>query len=165
MMAAGTLRMTGYSGRALRTKRGTERRAGRILVIDDEPRIGEAIALVLDEHVVVSVTRAEDALDRLALGEGYDVILCDIRMPGVSGIDFYDRLVAIDAERAACVAFITSDVRRPEVKAFLDRVPNGLVEKPFDPDTLRAFVDRMMTVDRQGAPRRVNREGALRDCS
>jgi CheY-like chemotaxis protein len=147
--------MKSHTGGPSRAHGGTGSGAGRILVIDDEPRICDAIELVLDEHAVTSLTCAEDALAHLAKGEQYDVILCDIRMPGLSGMDFYERLRVMDKARAANVAakvvFITGDVSRPDVRAFLARVPNGLIQKPFDPAALRAFVARMMSSDRPPA--------------
>jgi len=62
----------------------------RILVIDDELLIGRVIRTTLAKsHVVVSVDRASEAIARLAQGEAFDVILCDLVMPDISGPEFH----------------------------------------------------------------------------
>jgi CheY-like chemotaxis protein len=65
----------------------------RVLVVDDEPAIGRALARLLerDLHHVVVVGRGEDAL-HLLLSERFDVILCDVTMPEMTGIELYERL-------------------------------------------------------------------------
>ena len=66
----------------------------RILVVDDEDMIGMILRRVLKAHDVSVMTNATDALSLIAGGKRYDAILCDVMMPGMTGIDFYGALLA-----------------------------------------------------------------------
>jgi CheY-like chemotaxis protein len=122
---------------------GTQQRPGHVLVVDDEPQVARAIALVLSsDHEVTLADDAADALERIARGERYDVILCDVLMPTISGADLYWRIREIAPHEAARIVFITGGAYIPEVRRFLDMVPNVCLEKPCDPNALRSFVGR-----------------------
>lgn len=122
---------------------GIRPRPACVLVIDDEPFLGDAVRRALGEqHLVVCVTEAAEALARLQRGERYDVVLCDLMMPAMDGIEFHRRLAAELPEEAARVAFITGGAVTARVEAFFRRVPNLLLEKPLDLDGLRALVER-----------------------
>ncbi|MEO8554450.1 MAG: PAS domain S-box protein, partial [Kofleriaceae bacterium] len=76
----------------------------RILVIDDEVQVGRAVvALLSPEHDVLAVTRASDALERLASDDGFDVILCDLMMPEMNGMELYAHLPARYRDRLVFV--------------------------------------------------------------
>ncbi len=112
-------------------------------MIDDEPYLGAAVRRALaQEHLVVAVKDAAEALDRLQRGERYDVTLCDLMMPGMDGIEFHRRLSLVLPEEAARVVFITGGAMTARVEAFFRRVPNLLLEKPLDLDGLRALIER-----------------------
>jgi CheY-like chemotaxis protein len=67
----------------------------RVLVIDDEPLVGQMIERLLAGHDTTAVTSGEAALSLLAADDGFDVILCDFMMPGLSGT----RLAGVITER------------------------------------------------------------------
>ncbi len=118
------------------------RRRGRILVIDDEPMLGTMIGTILStEHEVVTTTRGREALDRVSSGERFDVVLCDLMMPDVTGMDLHDELARGTPDQAACVIFMTGGAFTVRAREFLDRVPNLRIEKPFDLMQLRALVN------------------------
>jgi DNA-binding NtrC family response regulator len=124
------------------TRQRTARR-GRVLVVDDDGLVAHAIALVLrDENDVSVSTDAADALERLSSDEPFDVILCDLMMPGLSGEQLYDAVVAVRPEIAARFVFITGGGATHSARAFLRRVPNEQVEKPPEAIELRAVVRR-----------------------
>jgi CheY-like chemotaxis protein len=131
------------------TRSGTRvRRPGRILVVDDEPSLGEALnRLLSDENEVVVVHDATSALARLAGGERYDVVLCDLMMPVMDGIELHRRLSLTCPEEAKRMVFMTGGAMTARVEAFFRRVPNLLLDKPIDLDGLRALIER-----RVGAP-------------
>src|SRR5690606_37602678 len=79
----------------------------RVLVVDDEPMVGQLVRKVLSGHEVIAETSARSALARLRTDAGFDVILCDLMMPDVSGIEFYDQLGAIQAELRGRVVFLS----------------------------------------------------------
>jgi CheY-like chemotaxis protein len=120
-------------------------RRGHILIIDDEVIVARAVARILTaQHDVVIAPGAVAALDRIRAGERYDLILCDLMMPDVTGMDFYVQLRALVPELAEEIVFVTGGAFTPKARAFLDGVPNARLEKPFDVQNLRALIrDRL----------------------
>jgi DNA-binding NtrC family response regulator len=109
----------------------------RVLVIDDERPIVDAVRMVLDEFDVVGVTSVADARAFIDRGERFDVVLCDLSMPGVSGMAFF---ASLDPEHKARVVFLTGGAFTPASRDFLASVPNRCVEKPFPVESLRQIV-------------------------
>jgi PAS domain S-box-containing protein len=105
---------------------------GRMLFIDDERDTCDVMqeALTLS-HDVMATTSARQALERLAAGERFDVILCDIRMPEMTGIDFYAQLAADNPEQARRVVFMSGGITRRHGDLPL-ALPRPLLEKPFE---------------------------------
>jgi CheY-like chemotaxis protein len=95
--------------------------------------------LAIDHDVSASVG-AQDALDWICAGRRFDVILCDLMMPGMSGMDFFAELTRIAPDQAERVIFLTGGAFTPRTRAFLDGVENPRIEKPFEPASLRALV-------------------------
>jgi two-component system NtrC family sensor kinase len=125
-----------------RPSRGSNRPAHRkrVLVIDDEVEVGRSIERILGrDHDVVSVSGGEAALILFA-DRPWDVVLCDLMMPDMTGVEVYRRAVAENPELAHRFVFLTGGTFDDVVRAFLLGVPNGLVEKPFDTRELRALV-------------------------
>ena len=118
---------------------------GQILVVDDEPRLGRSIErLLAPHHQVVAVTSARDALARIAAGEHFDVILCDLMMPEMTGMDLHEELSRTAPRLAAGMVFMTGGAFTPRAREFLARVPNRRLEKPFRPETLEALVAELL---------------------
>jgi CheY-like chemotaxis protein len=112
----------------------------RILVIDDEVQVGRAVvALLSPEHDVFAVTRARAALEQLAMDDAFDVILCDLMMPEMNGMELYDRLPAHYRER---LVFVTGGAFTPQARTFL--VGREYLEKPFSEDQLRSTIGRIV---------------------
>jgi signal transduction histidine kinase len=120
-------------------------RRGRILVVDDEPMLGAAVRRMLSaEHEVLAVTSARDAIGRVSKGERFDIILCDLMMPEVTGMDLHAELLRLVPEQAEKVVFMTGGAFTSRAREFLDQVRNPRVEKPFDVGGLRALVHGML---------------------
>ena len=118
-------------------------RRGRVLVVDDQPFVANAIAIFIsDEQEVTVENSAEAALERLRAGESFDVILCDLMMPGVSGMDFHDELVSRRDPHHERVVFITGGAYSARARSFLAAASNECVDKPPDPFALRALIRR-----------------------
>jgi CheY-like chemotaxis protein len=116
----------------------------RVLVIDDDELVGEAIARALSEdNDVIVMTSARDALASIEVGERYDVILCDLMMPVVSGVDLYADLVRNAPKLAGKIVFMTGGAFTPRARAFLKSVVNPCLEKPLDVSKLRGIVARV----------------------
>ncbi|HEU0031382.1 MAG TPA: ATP-binding protein [Kofleriaceae bacterium] len=124
---------------AVRTRRAT------VLVVDDEAIVGITLTRLLREHEITYVARAREALDLIAAGKRYDVIVSDLMMPEMSGMDFYDELRRDHPELVDRVVFVTGGAFTSAAHAFLDSIPNVRLEKPFDAktirETLKQFVD------------------------
>lgn len=119
----------------------TAARRARILVIDDDPGIGDAVRESLAaEHDVVAVANALAGLQLLDGREHFDLILCDLMMPAMTGMDLHDELSRRESSHAARMGFLTGGAFTARAQAFLDEVPNPRLEKPFDPQGLRRFV-------------------------
>ena len=119
---------------------------GRVLVLDDEPMVGLALRRGLSLHEVSSETAAEAALARFRAGERFDVILCDLMMPQMTGQDFFEALSAIAPEQAAKVIFITGGAFTSTARAFMEQVPNLKISKPFDIRKLRAIIEAHLSL-------------------
>jgi CheY-like chemotaxis protein len=91
------------------------------------------------EHTVVVEADARAALARLAK-EDFDVIFCDLMMPGMSGVEFYETLARSNATAARRVVFMTGGAFTARSKTFLESVANVSIAKPFDVVTLKAVI-------------------------
>ncbi len=122
---------------------------GRVLVIDDEPMVGHSTQRILGrEHDVQVLTGARSALSRIGEGERYDVILCDLMMPELTGMDLHSELARVAPDQAERLVFMTGGAFTPGAREFLERVPNPRVEKPFVIAQLRALVRERVAVAR-----------------
>jgi two-component system cell cycle sensor histidine kinase/response regulator CckA len=120
--------------------KGAPRRA-RVLVVDDEAAVGSVVRRLLGrEHDVVAVTSGRAALAMLTHGERFDVIACDMMMPDLCGMDFYEELVTQFPASAERVFFMTGGVFTPRAQAFLERTGLTRLNKPFDSESLRGTV-------------------------
>ena len=96
--------------------------------------------LLAAEHDVVVATIGSEVVQRLARGERFDIILCDLMMPGMTGMDLHEELERLEPAQATRMIFLTGGAFTPRARAFLAGVPNARLEKPFDPQGLRRFV-------------------------
>jgi len=116
----------------------------RVLVIDDEPLVGTSIRRVLaGEHDVTAVTQGADALRRIASGERYDALLCDLMMPEMTGMDLHAELTRAVPEQAERMGFLTGGTFTKRASNFVERMGERTLAKPFSTEALRAFVRRL----------------------
>ncbi|QRN95212.1 response regulator [Archangium violaceum] len=114
----------------------------RILVVDDEPMIGMAIRRTFQrDHEVVTLTSAREACERLTGGECFDLILCDVMMPEMSGVELHQELSRHSPELAERMVFMTGGAFTPKARTFLSQVKNRRIDKPFSSQDLRSLVD------------------------
>ena len=117
----------------------------RALVVEDEPALGAAVAEALVD-VGFAVDRAsdgEEGLTRLAEGT-YDLIVCDLKMPRIDGMQFYRAMAAATPALARRVIFVTGAVAGTEAERFLEETGCRWLAKPFRlGDLLRAARDAL----------------------
>lgn len=115
----------------------------RVLVVDDDPGVGRALRLMLeDEHEVKSLVRPREALQELLSDSSYDLIFCDLMMPELSGMDIYQVLRFNRPGYESRIVFMTGGAFTPSARRFLEQVPNQRIEKPFNLRSLRRLVQR-----------------------
>ncbi len=115
-------------------------RRARVLVIDDEPMFGRSLALAMgDEMEIVAAVGGRDGLARLDADDTYDAILCDLMMPGTTGMDVHERLASRPSLQKRMI-FMTGGTYTDRARRFLAGVTNPRLEKPFDVAELRDVV-------------------------
>jgi len=120
-------------------------RRGNVLVIDDEETLAQAIRRFLGvEHNVTAVYRARDALDLLEHGTRYDVILCDLMMPQITGMELHGEVIRLDPAQASRIVFLTGGAFTPSARDFLVSTTNRRIEKPFDLKEVRRLVNDLV---------------------
>jgi DNA-binding NtrC family response regulator len=116
-------------------------RRGRILVIDDEPALGPSLAIALsDEHDVVAATSGREALELLRRDARFDLVLCDLMMPDVTGMEVFETLRAELPVVAEKVVFVTGGSFTRRSSEFLEQIASRSLEKPFDLQRVRELV-------------------------
>jgi PAS domain S-box-containing protein len=102
----------------------------RLLVIDDEPLVGRSLARLLRDFEIVVEVRAKSALERLRGGEPFDAILCDLMMPEMSGMQFYESVCREMPELGHKILFMSGGAFGREGEAFVQRMEDRVFEKP-----------------------------------
>jgi PAS domain S-box-containing protein len=121
---------------------GAPARRGRVLIIDDEPRMAQSMRLLLEpSHDVVTTTRGSEALEWVSAGQRFDVVVCDLQMPGTTGMDIHAWLTLREPALAERLVFISGGACTAAAREFLRTVRNQVLEKPVRPDVLLATID------------------------
>jgi signal transduction histidine kinase len=117
-------------------------RRGRVLIVDDEPMVGRAVQRAIGgDHDTVYVPRGREALALIEAGQRFDVIVCDLMMPEMTGMDFHAELARVAPAQAAAIVFLTGGAFTPNSQQFLDAIENERIEKPFQASYLRAVIN------------------------
>jgi PAS domain S-box-containing protein len=117
----------------------------RVLIIDDEPMILGALRRSLaPEYHVVCVTDAREALSLVGTGHWFDVVLCDLMMPEMTGMDLYAAMKELAPDQSERIVFVTGGAFTPSAREFLERVPNARIEKPVDLPNLRTLIRNLL---------------------
>ncbi|RME55395.1 MAG: hybrid sensor histidine kinase/response regulator [Deltaproteobacteria bacterium] len=113
----------------------------RVLVIDDEASILQLCRETLESRgfVVRSIESGGEAIELLR-NDSFDVVLCDLRMPGIDGRQIYEFLRRHAPDCLQRVIFMSGDTLNQETAAFLESIPGRYLKKPFDLEDLLATV-------------------------
>ncbi|MEX0912461.1 MAG: response regulator [Gemmatimonadota bacterium] len=122
-----------------------ETRIRHILVADDEPHIGRIIQLKLERapYQVSLVADGRAALDRIETDEPIDLVLLDIMMPEISGLDVLARLKTYPHRRATPVIILTAKGQDADRERALELGAADFLTKPFSPSKLLARIDEI----------------------
>jgi C4-dicarboxylate-specific signal transduction histidine kinase len=115
----------------------------RILVIDDEELVVRALSRSLVGHAVTAVTSGREAIDLIRSEAPFDLVLCDVMMPDLTGADVYDAVRAQQAGAEKRIVFVTGGAFTRNAHEFLKSVPNRRIEKPFSRASLDAIINEV----------------------
>jgi CheY-like chemotaxis protein len=117
-------------------------RRGTILIIDDDELVAKTIKRLLrEQHDVVTERDPETAVARLVAGERFDAVLCELRLPKLSGIQVYTAIRGADRAKAERLVFMSGGVLDDDTEFFLQASQAQFLEKPFSIARLRAVVN------------------------
>jgi len=118
----------------------------KVLVVDDDPKARMLVATILDTMPAVEVVEAENGADGLSLAQecAPDVILLDMMMPVIDGMDFLKQHAASESLSAIPVIVITALAERERVVAALASGARDYILKPFDAPRLRSKVAALL---------------------
>jgi signal transduction histidine kinase len=123
----------------------------RVLLVDDEARILESLPPMLAPHVVVTARDGHEALELLP--GGFDVIMCDLIMPVMDGMELFEEACRLWPGIGARFLFLTAGATTDATREFLGSVQNPVLTKPVTRDVLLvAIEDILRRVGHAGAP-------------
>jgi signal transduction histidine kinase/ActR/RegA family two-component response regulator len=140
LLAAGDTPVEGNQARNM--ERVTSR--ARILIIDDEPLLGQTLRFAFQEkHDVEVAASGRDALERLGKDSSYDLVLCDLMMPDVSGEHVFHAVSEHAPWLLPRFVFMTGGAFTERAQEFLARFPGRQLEKPFNIDEVEHLLSEL----------------------
>jgi CheY-like chemotaxis protein len=118
--------------------------SARILIVDDDENVARVLRRALHEHDVAILLDARDALEKIRGGERFDVILCDVMMPHMSGARLYQELARHAPGQAYRMIFVTAGATTQDTQDFVDGSGQPILEKPISSAHLREEVRRFL---------------------
>lgn len=113
----------------------------RVLVIDDEPRIGVTLRLLLEEHDVTVATSGREAREEIE-NAVFDAVLCDLMLDDTSGAELARWIGEVRPELAERVVMMTGGAVTQEARALMRSLPpERRLDKPFTAAQIRAVLD------------------------
>jgi len=116
----------------------------RVLVIDDEEDQLDVILHILkNKYIADGVTSGKEALDKLAK-ETYDLIICDIKMPGLDGAGIYEWIKENRPVMENKILFSTGDMLGPKAEKIINRIGDNYIIKPYNVEELLRKVENII---------------------
>jgi len=123
---------------------------GRILIVEDEAPIRSAMVRMLTGHETVEAANGSEARQLLENDQAFDLILCDMMMPDISGMELHQWLAEKHPRLAKDLIFITGGAFTPRAREYLRKVDNLRLEKPFDVTNFKKIVNDRILISRGG---------------
>ncbi|MDD9935556.1 MAG: response regulator [Myxococcales bacterium] len=128
---------------------------GRVLLIDDEPEIASVYGdLIGDFHEVVVANGGRAALEILEEDADFDVVLCDLMMPELDGVNLFERVASQDGDLAKRFVFCSGGLVTQRARDFAAQMTNPLLYKPVSTEDLLAAIDRTLQAHPPGRAKR-----------
>ncbi len=118
--------------------------AKRILVVDDSKAVRESVSYVLDQagYEIVQAVDGADAITKLD-GTHFDLVVTDVNMPNMDGIELTASIRALDAYKFTPVVVLTTESQQSKMSAGKEAGATGWIVKPFNSDKLLQVVKRL----------------------
>ncbi len=117
----------------------------RVLVVDDEERFARVLASFLEGYSVSLAHSGREAIKLLDRGEQFDVILCDLMMGDMTGMDVYEHLLRAGTGVERRMIFMTGGAFTRRAQEFLESVDNPRLDKPFRPSQVARMIREMLS--------------------
>jgi two-component system NtrC family sensor kinase len=117
----------------------------RVLVVDDEEPVGNLLARLLRDlgHQPLVVTSGAEALEMIAR-ESFDLVLTDVKMPGMSGFELHQQIKQRDPDFATRLVFVSGDTMSAATQARIAQSGNPYIAKPFAIERLETLVRALL---------------------
>ncbi len=124
---------------------GVERRPS-VLVIDDESLLGQTLQLGLEDSLDVTLELSgKRGLGRLLAHEAFDLVLCDLSLPDLTGVEIHQRVMAVRPELSPRFVVMTGGAVTETARAFLESYRGPLLQKPFTLSEVEALAARLLS--------------------
>jgi two-component system chemotaxis response regulator CheY len=117
----------------------------KILVVDDSALIHQMYRLVMNRYrcEIVDAMNGQEALDALAVQRDFQLVLLDINMPVMNGVQFLEKASALGIPRSIPIIVISTEGKEDDTVRALKLGARGYMKKPFNPDDLHALIDKL----------------------
>jgi CheY-like chemotaxis protein len=120
----------------------------RVLLIDDEPLVLRANQRMLSFHHVDVAASGGEALCKLAESSDYDLVLCDLMMPGMDGAAVHDEIARRYPHLLERLVFCSGGAFSARTRTFIERAAFPLLEKPLTADSFGNVAQRVLALTR-----------------
>jgi CheY-like chemotaxis protein len=111
----------------------------RVLIVDDQPALARSLARAFADEASIEVAfSGAEALDKMGLGRAFDLVVCDVMMPGMTGTQLFEKVRALDPSRATSFVFMSGGAS-PEEQARVDATGVRCLTKPVELEILRTL--------------------------
>lgn len=127
----------------------SEPRDARILVVDDDDRVAQVTARALRGYDVEVAPDGRAALERIRGGQVFDLVLCDLMMPGMTGMELFRAIADTDPELAERFVFMSGAAFSADARSFVESTARPMLHKPFALSALRTTVAEQLHASRE----------------
>jgi two-component system cell cycle sensor histidine kinase/response regulator CckA len=126
-------------------RRGRPAQLHRVLVVDDEPALRDLLAEALSDRAqVLTASNGLEAREVLEHDDRFDLVLCDLVMPGMTGMELFEWVERSQPGLAPRFVFMTGAAFTAHMRELLDRVANQCLNKPFRVRDVEHVIDRFV---------------------